>query len=115
MTWEMSGWVVRFQGCTQKGPDCHMGRFEIARAGENPRQVEVLTTSQIEHILAGELGKAELSDDEREIILAVAGKHLIEQCIEEGHVPPVLYLSGQLFMSVGAERRLLQECGLITK
>ena len=115
MTWEMSGWTVSFQGCTEKDPDCHMGKFEIAHQGENARQVEVLTTSQIEHILAGELGKRELSDEEREIILAVAGRHLIEQCIEEGHVPPVLYLSGQLFMLEGAERRLLQECGLIAK
>ena len=74
----------------------------------------MLTTMQIEHILAGEMGKKTLSDDEREIILALAGKQLIEQCIEqEGHVPPVLYLSGQIFMSEGAERRLLQECGLL--
>ncbi len=114
MTWEMSGWVVSFQGCAEKGPDCHMGKFQIVGpGGEVSRDVEVLTTMQIEHILAGELGKTELSNDEREIILAIGGRHLIEQCIQEGHVPPVLYLSGQLFMTEGAERRLLQECGLI--
>jgi hypothetical protein len=115
MTWEMSGWVVSFQGCTEKDPDCHMGRFEVTRPGESPEQVEVLTTLQIEHILAGELGKRELSDEEREIIIAVAGRHLIEQCIEEGNVPPTLYLSGQLFMTEGAAMRLLEECGLIEK
>lgn len=116
MTWEMSGWTVSFQGCTEKDLDCHAGKFEIVRSGESPRQVEVLTTSQIEHILAGEMGKKTLSDEEREIILSVAGKHLIEQCIEqEGRVPSVLYLTGQIFFSEGAERRLLQECGLIPK
>jgi hypothetical protein len=110
----MSGWAVNFHGCTEKAPDCHAGKFEIVRPGEGARQVEVLTTSQIEHILAGEMGKKTLSDEEREIILSVAGKHLIEQCIEqEGHVPAVLYLTGQIFLSEGAERRLLQECGLI--
>jgi hypothetical protein len=114
MSWEMSGWNVSFHGCTEKAPDCHTGKFDVARQGEPARQVEVMTTAQIEHILAGEMGKKALSDDEREIILAVAGKHLIEQCIEEeGRIPPVLYLSGQIFMSEGAERRLLEECGLI--
>jgi len=116
MTWEKSGWTVSFSGCAEKDPDCHAGRFEVVRTDEAARQVEVLTTSQIERILAGEMGKKALSDEEREIILAVAGKHLIEQCIEqEGRVPPVLYLSGQILMSEGAGRRLLQECGLITK
>ena len=116
MAWEMSGWTVSFYGCTEKDADCHAGKFEVARPGEPARQVEVLTTSQIERILAGEMGRKELSDDEREIILSVAGKHLIEQCIEqEGHVPSVLYLTGQILLSEGAGRRLLQECGLITK
>jgi hypothetical protein len=114
MTWEMSGWTVSFQGCAEKDLDCHAGKFEIVRPGETSRQVEVLTTSQIEHILAGEMGKKTLSDEEREIVLSVAGRKLIEQCIEqEGRVPSVLYLSGQIFLSEGAERRLLQECGLI--
>lgn len=114
MTWEMSGWTVSYYGCTQKDPDCHAGRFQVARADEPARQVEVLTTMQIEHILAGEMGKKALSDEEREIILSVAGKHLIEQCIEQGgRVPSVLYLSGQILLSEGAGRRLLQECGLI--
>jgi hypothetical protein len=116
MTWEMSGYTVNFQGCTEKDVDCHAGRFRVAREGESPHEVEVLTTSQTEHILAGELGKRELSDEEREIILSVGGKRLIELCIEqEGHVPPVLYLGGQIFLSEGAERRLLRECGLIPK
>ena len=116
MAWEMSGWTVSFYGCTEKDADCHAGKFEVVRPGEPARQVEVLTTSQIERILAGEMGRKELSDDEREIILSVAGKQLIEQCIErEGRVPSVLYLTGQILLSEGAGRRLLQECGLITK
>ena len=114
MTWEMGGYTVSFQGCTEKELDCHAGKFYVARSGEQPREVEVLTTSQIEHILAGEMGRRQLSDDEREIILSVAGKHLIEQCIErEGHIPEVLHLTGQILMSEGAARRLLQECGLL--
>ncbi|HUS83104.1 MAG TPA: hypothetical protein VM013_07640 [Dehalococcoidia bacterium] len=116
MAWEMSGWTVSFHGCTEKDIDCHAGKFDVRRRDEPVRQVEVLTTAQIEHVLAGEMGKKALSDEEREIILAVAGKHLIEQCIEEeGRVPSVLYLSGQIFLSEGAERRLLQECGLVAK
>ena len=116
MTWEMSGWSIQFRGCVEKEPDCPCGKFEVSRENEPAREVEVLTTAQIEHILAGEMGKKALSDDEREVILAVAGRHLIEQCIEEqGHVPSVLYLSGQIFRSPGAERRLLQECGLIAE
>ena len=116
MAWEMSGWTVSFYGCTEKDADCHAGKFEVVRPGEPSRQVEVLTTSQIERILAGEMGKRVLSDEERETILSVAGKHLIEQCIEqEGRIPPVLYLTGQILLSEGAGRRLLQECGLIAK
>jgi len=114
MTWEMSGWTVSYSGCAEKEPDCHVGKFMISRIDEPPRQVEVLTTTQIERILAGEMGKKTLSDEEREIIISVAGKHLIEQCIEqEGRIPPVLYLSGQILMSEGAGRRLLRECGLM--
>lgn len=113
MTWEMSGWTVSFSGCTEKDPDCHAGKFVVARSDEPARQVEVLTTMQIERVLAGEMGKKALSDEEREIILSVAGKRLIEQCIQEGHVPSVLYLSGQILISEGGSRRLLQECGLI--
>jgi hypothetical protein len=115
MTWEMSGWKVGFSGCTEKDRDCHAGKFEVSRAGEPAHSVEVLTTMQTEHILAGEMDKPALSDDEREVILAVAGRHLIEECIERGHVPAVLYLSGQLLMTDGAARRLLRECGLISE
>lgn len=114
MTWEISGWVINYFGCREKDPDCHAGKFEVFRAEGPAQEVEVLTTMQVEHILAGEMGKQALSDDERGIILSVAGKHLIEECIErDGHVPAVLYLSGQLFRSEGAERRLLEECGLM--
>ena len=114
MSWEMSGWTVSFHGCTEKAPDCHTGKFDIRRGDEPAREVEVMTTMQIEHILAGELGKEALSDEEREIVLAVGGRQLIEQCLEqEGRIPPVLYLSGQILMSEGAERRLLQDCGLL--
>ena len=114
MTSEIPGWVIEFRGCTEKVPDCHLGQFEVAQQGAPAQQVEVLTTVQIEHILAGEMGKAALTDDERSIILATAGLHLIEQCIQrDGHVPPVLHLTGQLFRSQGAGRRLLQECGLL--
>ena len=114
MTWEISGWVIRYYGCTEKDPDCHMGKFEVFHAEGPAQEVEVLTTMQIEHILAGEMGKQSLSDEERGIILAVAGKQLIEECIErDGQVPTVIYFSGQIFRSEGAERRLLEECGLM--
>ncbi|MGD0766461.1 MAG: hypothetical protein ABR978_09200 [Dehalococcoidia bacterium] len=114
MTSDIAGWVVEFRGCTEKDADCHCGQFEVAQEGRPAQQVEVLTTMQIEHILAGEMGKTALTDDERSVILATAGLHLIEHCIQEdGRVPPVLHLTGMIFRSRGAERRLLQECGLL--
>jgi hypothetical protein len=114
MTPDIAGWSIEFQGCTEKEVDCRCGHFEVTPEGGPSQLVEVLTTAQIEHILAGELGKSELSDEERGLILSTAGRHLIEQCIrEEGHVPPVLHLTGMIFRSQGAERRLLQESGLL--
>ena len=46
--------------------------------------------------------------------MSVAGRQLIEECIaERGHADPVLLLTSQIFRLPGAEKRLLQECGLL--
>ena len=44
-------------------------------------RVEVRITAQIESILAREMGKRELTEQEREAILSVAGRRLIDECL----------------------------------
>jgi hypothetical protein len=76
--------------------------------------VEVRTTAQIEHILARELGMEALGPGERDRILQLAGRQLIEVClVQEGAAEPLLYLDSRLFRVPGAERRLLREAGLL--
>ena len=71
------------------------------------------TTAQIEHILAGEVGKEALAGRDREAILSVAGRQLIEECLaDEGAVEPLLFLDSRLFRVPGAERGLLEKCRL---
>jgi len=109
-----SAWSIEYEGWLEKQPDCTCGVFTVTQQGEDPQRVEVMTTVQIEGMLAREMGKEALSDDERSRLLEGAGRRLISECIEqEGRVRPMLYLTGQIFRSRGAERRLLEECGLL--
>ena len=109
-----AGWTVTFRGCDQAHTDCDTARFEVTAPAGTTSSVEVRTTAQIEQILARELGKDRLTVRDREAILAVAGHQLIEGSVaQEGAVEPLLFLDSRLFRVPGAERRLLQECGLL--
>lgn len=109
-----TGWTIVFLGCGRAQQDCDSAKFEVQRADGIPFTVEVRTTAQIEHILAREVGKEALAGRDREAILSVAGRQLIEECLaDEGAVEPLLFLDSRLFRLPGAERRLLQECGLV--
>jgi hypothetical protein len=111
---DVSGRSIRFEGCTQECAECDTARFAVVEEGRPPLRVEVRITAQIEGILAREMGKRELTEQEREAILSLAGRRLIEECLREhGHVDPVVLLTSQIFRERGAERRLLRECGLI--
>jgi hypothetical protein len=86
----------------------------VAEEGAALLRVEVRITAQIESILAREMGKKELTEHEREAILTLAGRRIIEECLRErGRVDPLLLLTSQIFREPGAERRLLRECGLL--
>ena len=114
MSEDVSRWVIEFEGCGEESPECHAGFFGVARGSEPSLSVEVRVTAQIERLLARQLGKDTLTVQEREAVLSVAGRHLIEECLaREGKVDAVLLLTSQVFRSRGAERRLLQECGLL--
>ena len=114
MTRDVSEWNIEYRGCVERQPDCSCGIFEVAMSGGEPQHVEVLTPVQIERMLAREMGKEALSEEERSLILAAAGTNLIRESIEQdGRVRPLLYLTGQIFRSRGAERRLLEQCGLL--
>jgi hypothetical protein len=105
---------IRFEGCSEESAECHTARFALIEAGKPQVQVEVRITVQIEGILAREMGKQDLTQQEREAILSLAGRRLIEDCLRErGRVDPVLLLTSQVFHEHGAEKRLLRECGLI--
>jgi hypothetical protein len=111
---DVSGRSIRFAGCARESAECDAARFTVIEEGKPPLRIEVRITAQIESILAREMGKRELTEQEREAILSVAGRRLIEECLRErGRVDPVLFLTSQLFREPGAERRLLRECGLI--
>ena len=111
-----AGWTVTFRGCEQGQEDCDSARFEVAPPRGTAITVEVRTTAQIERILARELGKQALGAHEREAILSVAGRWLVEERLEEkGQVEPLLLLDSRLFRVPGAERRLLRECGLLAR
>jgi hypothetical protein len=111
---DVSGRSIRFERCTRECAECDTARFAVVEEGGRPQRVEVRITAQIEDILAREMGKRELTQQEREAILSVAGQRLIEECLRErGGVDPVLLLTSQIFREPGAEHRLLQECGLI--
>jgi hypothetical protein len=114
MAADVSKWTIEFAGCAQESPECDAGLFSVSGAGKGPLEVEVRVTSQIESILARELGKKALTEGEREKIVSVAGRRLIEECLaKEGRVDPVVLLTSQIFRLPGAEKRLLQECGLL--
>ena len=114
MAEDVSGLSIRFEGCSRHDAECDTARFSIAEQGKPPLQVEVRITAQIEGILAREMGKRELTQPEREAVLSVAGRRLIEECLRErGGVDPVLLLTSQVFREPGAGKRLLRECGLI--
>jgi hypothetical protein len=105
---------ILFEGCARESTECDAARFAVIEEGRPPLRVEVRITAQIESILAREMGKRELTEQEREAILSLAGRRLIEECLRErGRVDPLLFLTSQLFREPGAERRLLRECGLI--
>ena len=113
---ERAGWKIAMTGFQQVEQDCDSARFEVTAPRGEAVAVEVRTTAQVEHILARELGKEALSAGDREAILAVAGRWLIDELIEHGGaVDPLLLLDSRLFQVPGAERRLLQECGLISR
>ena len=108
------GWTMVFRGCEAVRDDCAAARFDVTSPQGAVTSVEVRTTAQIEHILARELGKSALDAREREAILSVAGRQLIEACLaDEGAAEPLLFLDSRLLRAPGAERRLLQECGLL--
>lgn len=107
------GWTITFLECKRAQQDCDSARFEVRPPEGTPATVEVRTTAQIEHILAGEVGKEALAGRDREAILSVAGRQLMEECLaEEGAAEPLFFLDSRLFRLPGAERRLLMECGL---
>jgi hypothetical protein len=111
---DVSGRSISFEGCTQECAECDTARFAVVEEGKPALRVEVRITAQIEGILAREMGKPELAQQEREAILSVAGRQLIEESLREhGHVDRVVLLTSQIFREPGAERRLLQDCGLI--
>lgn len=114
MTEDVSRPSIRFDGCARASAECDTGRFALLEGGKPPVQVEVRITDQIESILAREMGRGELTEHERAVILSLAGRRLIEECLRErGRVEPVLLLTSQIFREPGAERRLLRECGLV--
>jgi len=109
-----SGRSIHFEGCARESVECDTARFAVVEEGRAPLGVQVRITEQIESILAREMGKRELTEQEREAILSLAGRRLIEECLRErGRLDPVLLLTSQIFREPGAERRLLRECGLI--
>jgi len=111
---DVSGRTVRFEGCTRESAECDTARVDVVEEGSPAQRVEVRITDQIESILAREMGKRELTEREREAILSLAGRRLIEECLRErGRVDPLLFLTSQIFREAGAERRLLRECRLI--
>ena len=114
MAEDVSRRTIRFEGCGRESAECDTARFDVAEEGRPALRVEVRITAQIESILAREMGRQELTEQERDAILTVAGRRLIEECLRErGRVDPLLFLTSQLFREPGAERRLLRECGLI--
>lgn len=114
MARDISEWTIEFEGCAPESLDCCAASFGLSATGQSPLGVKVRVTSQIESILARELGKETLSDGEREKILSLAGRQLIEECLaKEGRVDAVLLLTSQIFRLPGAEKRLLRECGLL--
>ena len=109
-----AGWTVSMRDFRQVRQDCDCAIFEVAPPAGEPVTVEVRTTAQVEHILARELGKETLSVGDRQAILSVAGRWLIEERVAtEGAVEPLLLLDSQLFQAPGAERRLLRRCELL--
>jgi hypothetical protein len=111
---DVSGWSIRFEGCARETAECDTARFAVVEQGREPLRVQVRITAQIESILAREMGKRELTEQEREAILSLAGRRLIDECLRErGRVDPVLFLTSQIFREHGAERRLLRDCGLV--
>ncbi len=114
MAADVSHWSIRFEGCDQGSAECNAARFVVAEEGKPSAQVEVRITDQIESILAREMGRRELTHQERDAFLSTAGRQLIEECLRErGRVDPVLLLTSQIFRGHGAERRLLRESGLV--
>ncbi len=114
MARDISRWTIEFEGCAPDSLDCSTASFGLSAAGQSPLTVEVRVTSQIESILARELGKETLSEGDREKILSVAGRRLIEECLaKEGRVDAVLLLTSHIFRLPGAGKRLLRECGLL--
>ena len=111
---DVSSWSVRFEGCARESAECDAAHFAVVEEGRPPLPVEVRITAQIESILAREMGMRELTQQEREAILSLAGRRLINECLRErGRVDPVLFLTSQIFREPGAERRLLRDCGLV--
>jgi hypothetical protein len=111
---DVSGRSIRFEGCARESAECDTARFAVVEEGRPPLRVEVRITAQIESILAREMGRREMTKQEREAVLSVAGRRLIEDSLRErGQVEPLLLLTSHIFREPGAGRRLLRECGLI--
>lgn len=104
---------VRFLGCCEDAQDCDAGRFECRQDGRAVI-IKVRVTAQIERILARELGREDLTKEERASILEVGGRHMLEERLR--HRQPlehVLYLDSRIFLTPGAEKALLHESGLL--
>lgn len=107
--------AIDFLGCAPHDLSCDAAWFRLRGPGAEVRRVEVRVTAQSERLLARQLGRDELSPGEREAILAIAGRRLIQGCLERGEAPgPVVLLDSQaLFRQPGGGRALLRECGLL--
>lgn len=111
---DLGGWTATFRGCEAGRNDCTAARFEVTSPQGDRSEVVVRTTAQIEEILARELGKPALEPREREAILSIAGRQLIEACLAKGGaVDAELCLDSRLLRAPGAERALLQASGLL--
>ncbi len=109
------GGDVRFLGCAEDAQDCDAGRFECWEGGRAV-SIKVRVTAQIERILARELGREDLTREERASILEVGGRHMLEERLRSRRpLEHVMYLDSRIFLTAGAEKALLHESGLLAR
>jgi hypothetical protein len=108
-----AGWQVTYRGC-EVGSDCDSVRFEVQLQDGTTLSFEVRTTAQVEYILARELGHEAITPRDREKILSMAGRRLVEDAMAaQGAVARLILLDSRLFREPGAERTLLRASGLL--